>query len=87
LDFDRGIQIQIQNATQRLPMMFGRADKAMFPLPHRPHRNPGLLRHFRLGQVRFNALQKQVVAKGFDIDGNELPATISLLGIIIFNRY
>jgi hypothetical protein len=45
------------------------------------------LRHFWLGQVGLNAFQKQMVAQGFWIDWNQLPATISLLGIIIFYRY
>ena len=66
-------------------MMLGGADDAVFPLPHRPHRNPGLLRHFCLGQVGFNALHMELVAQGFGIDGNELPTTISVLGIIIFH--
>ena len=65
-------------------MMLGGADNAMLPLPHRSHRNPGLLRHFRLGQVSFDAFQQQVITQRFDIDGNQLPTTISLLGIVIF---
>ena len=65
-------------------MMLGGADNAMFPLPHRPHGNTHLFGHFRLGQVGFDAFQQQVVAQGFDIDWNQLPATISLFGIVIF---
>jgi hypothetical protein len=72
---------------QSLPMIFGGARESMFPLPHRPRRNRCLLRHFRLGQVSFDAFQQQVIAQSFRIDGNELPATISLLGMVIFNRY
>jgi len=45
------------------------------------------LRHFWLSHIGLNAFQKQMVAQGFGIDGNQLPATISLLGIVIFNRY
>ena len=72
---------------QSLPMIFGGAREPMFPLPHSPRRNACLLRHFRLGQVGFDAFQQQVIAQSFRIDGNELPATISLLGMVIFNRY
>jgi len=66
-------------------MMLGGAGDAVFPLPHRPHGNPRLLRHFRLGEVGFDALHMELVAQGFGIDGNQLPTTISLLGILIFN--
>ena len=64
-----------------------RAGNAMFPLPHHPRRNPRFLRHFRLGQVGFDALHQQVIAQSFWVDGNQLPATISLLGMVIFSRY
>jgi hypothetical protein len=53
------------------------ASVAVFPLPHRSHRNPGLLRHFRLGKVRLNALQKERVAQVFGIDWNELSGAKS----------
>ena len=72
--------------------MLGGADKAVFPLPHRPHGNPGLLRHFRLGQVGFNALQVELVTHGFDIDGKitlrpkRMPQTAGNF-VMIFSPY
>jgi hypothetical protein len=51
---------------------------AVFPLPHCPSRNPRDLSHFGLGQVRFKALRKEVVAQGFDIDWNQLSRAKSL---------
>ena len=40
-----------------------------------------------LGQVGFNALQVKVVAQGFGIDWNQLPATITLLGMVKINHH
>jgi hypothetical protein len=40
------------------------------------------LRQFRLGQIRFNALQEEVVAQGFGIDWNKLSAAKFLLGMV-----
>jgi hypothetical protein len=59
-------------------MIFGWACLAVFPLPHCPRRNPRDLSHFGLGQVRFKALQKEVVTQGFDIDWNQLSNAKSL---------
>ena len=39
--------------------------------------NPRLLRHFRLGQVRFDAFQKEMIAQGFRIDEDELSGAKS----------
>jgi hypothetical protein len=51
----------------------------MFPCSYRPFRNTRLYSHFRLRKVSLNPFQKQVITQGFDIDGNELAGTESLL--------
>ena len=53
---------QAQDVRQRLPVVVTGAGVVMLPLPHCPRRNPSLLRHFRLGQVGFDAFQQQVIA-------------------------
>ena len=65
-------RIQPQNVCQHMPMIFGGAYKAVFPLPHRPRRNPCFYRHFGLCKIGFDALQQEVISCGFRIDGNEL---------------
>lgn len=69
--------IQAQYARQCLPMICGGANLAVFPLPHRPCRNPGFCGHFRLCKVGFDALQQQAVTQSFWIDWNELSGAKS----------
>jgi hypothetical protein len=62
---------------QCLPVTFGGAGVAVFPLPHRPRGNPAFGSHFRLCKVGFNALQQEMVAQRFGIDWNELSGAKS----------
>ena len=59
-------------------MIFGWAYRAMFPLSHRPHRNPYDLCYFRLCLICLNTFQKQLVTQVFDIDWNQLSRAKSL---------
>jgi hypothetical protein len=54
--WERGIRAQ--DANQRLPVIFGGANLAVFPLSHRPHGNPGFCSHFRLRKIGFDAFQQ-----------------------------
>jgi hypothetical protein len=69
--------INMQNSRQRLPMIFGRAYLAVFPLPHCPSRNLGHLRQFWLGQIGLDSLSMKLVPQYFDIDWNQLSRTKS----------
>ena len=58
-------------------MIFARASVAVFPLPHHTNRNPGFCSHFRLGKVGLDALQVEMIAQRFGIDGDELSGAKS----------
>jgi hypothetical protein len=78
---ERGIQTQ--NVCQCLPMIFCGANFAVFPLPHRPHRNPCFCGHFRLRKVGFDTFQKQMVTQRFRIDGDELSGAKSASRMLV----
>ena len=78
-----GMWNQAQDVDQRLPVIFGGAGVAVFPLPHCPGGNPSLLSHFPLVQIGFNALQMEMIAQCFRIDGNELSRAKSASRMVV----